>query len=159
MAFHLPGLRLGLLLTTPLVLSAPMLMQTYRRPILCEGPDPLKKITSDLKNSYTHEASTPVITRSGAPNTSAIRQVSLGSVLGVLAGLGVGVFSKPLAVLFGLGIVVVQLLENKGIRIIPYSFLQRRLKNTNVRSLIMDNVAFKLSFGATFALGAFAEFE
>jgi hypothetical protein len=30
--------------------------------------------------------------------------------------------------------------------------------NTNVRSLVRDNVAFKLSFGLTFALAAFAEF-
>lgn len=51
-----------------------------------------------------------------------------------------------------------QLLERQGIRIVPYSYLQRRLKNTNVRALVMDNVAFKLSFGATFALAAFAEF-
>lgn len=51
-----------------------------------------------------------------------------------------------------------QLLESRGIHLVPYSFLQRRLKQTNVRSLIQDNAAFKLSFGATFALAAFAEF-
>jgi hypothetical protein len=51
-----------------------------------------------------------------------------------------------------------QAIESRGIHIIPYNFLQRRFKQTNVQSLIRDNVAFKLSFGLTFALAAFAEF-
>ncbi|KAF1971855.1 hypothetical protein BU23DRAFT_555692 [Bimuria novae-zelandiae CBS 107.79] len=158
MAYLLPGLRRGLLLSTPLILSTPLLVQSIKRPIRCDGPDPLSKITSDLQNNYARQAQTPVIKTSGAPNPRAIRQVSMGSILGVLAGLGVSVFSKPLAVLIGLGIFCVQFLENRGIHLIPYSFLQRRFKETNVRSLIQDNVAFKLSFGATFAMAAFAEF-
>ncbi|KAK7190123.1 uncharacterized protein CC84DRAFT_1164107 [Paraphaeosphaeria sporulosa] len=158
MAFLLPGLRRGLVLSTPFILSAPLLVQTMRRPVLCDGPDPLSKITSDLKNRYAGEAQTPVIKTSGAPNPRALRQVSMGSILGVLAGLGVSVFSKPLAILIGLGVICIQLLESRGIHLVPYSFLQRRLKETNVRSLIQDNAAFKLSFGATFALAAFAEF-
>jgi hypothetical protein len=108
MAFLLPGLRRGLMLSTPFILSAPLIVQTMRRPVLCDGPDPLSKITSDLRNKYTGEAQTPVIKTSGAPNPRAIRQVSMGSVLGVVAGLGVSVFSKPLAILIGLGIVCVQ---------------------------------------------------
>jgi hypothetical protein len=108
MAFLLPGLRRGLMLSTPFILSAPLLVQTIRRPVLCDGPDPLSKITSDLRNKYAGEAQTPVIKTSGAPNPRAIRQVSMGSILGVVAGLGVSVFSKPLAILIGLGIVCVQ---------------------------------------------------
>lgn len=108
MAFVLPGLRRGILLSTPLILATPTLIQAYRRPILCEGPDPLTKITSDLKSNYAGNAQTPVVQTSGAPNPRAIRQISLGSILGVLAGLSVSVFSKPLAVLIGLGIVCVQ---------------------------------------------------
>jgi hypothetical protein len=53
---------------------------------------------------------------------------------------------------------VLQAIESRGIHVIPYQFLQRRFKQTNVRSLVRDNVAFKLSFGLTFALAAFAEF-
>ncbi|KAJ4302933.1 hypothetical protein N0V90_001824 [Kalmusia sp. IMI 367209] len=158
MAFVLPGLRRGLLLTTPLILSTPLLIHQFKRPVLCDSPDPLSKITSDLRGQYVDEARTPIIKTSGAPNPRAIRQISLGSILGVIAGLGISVFSKPLAILIGLGIVCVQFLENRGIHLIPYSFLQRRFKETNVRSLVQDNVAFKLSFGATFALAAFAEF-
>lgn len=82
----------------------------------------------------------------------------MGSILGVLCGLGVSVFSKPLALLLGLGIVAVQLLSSKGIHIVPTSYLSKRIKNTDVQRLIMSNPALKFSFGITFALAAFAEF-
>lgn len=108
MSFVLPGLRRGLLLSAPLILSAPLLAQHVRfgQRIQCDGPDPLTKITSDLTSNYTTEARTPVITQSGAVNPRAIRQISMGSILGVIGGLGISVFSKPLAVLIGLGILV-----------------------------------------------------
>lgn len=110
MSFVLPGLRRGLLLSAPLVLSAPLLAQHVRfgQRIQCDGPDPLTKITSDLTSNYTTEARTPVITQSGAVNPRAIRQISMGSILGVIGGLGISIFSKPLAVLIGLGIFVLQ---------------------------------------------------
>ncbi|KAH8733138.1 hypothetical protein GQ44DRAFT_696970 [Phaeosphaeriaceae sp. PMI808] len=160
MAFPLPGLRRGLMIGTPLILSMPLLAHQFRHrhPIRCDGPDPLSKITSDLAKGYASDARTPIITESGAPNPRALRQVSMGSILGVFCGLGISVFSKPLAILIGLGIFVLQFVESRGIHIIPYSFLQRRFKQTNVRSLVKDNVAFKLSFGLTFVLAAFAEF-
>lgn len=108
MAFLLPGLRRGLMLSTPLILSTPMLAQWHRHAILCDGPDPLTKLTSDLKKNYARDARTPIIQQSGGLNPRAVRQISLGSVLGIMAGLGVSVFSKTLAVLIGLGIVCVQ---------------------------------------------------
>ncbi|KAH3976642.1 hypothetical protein HBI62_198160 [Parastagonospora nodorum] len=159
MSFLLPGLRRGLMVSTPLILSTPLLLQyRHSQRIRCDAADPISKIKNDLMGNYASEARTPVITESGAANPQAIRQVSMGSILGVLGGLGISVFSKPLAILIGLGIVVLQAIESRGIHIIPYSFLQRRFKQTNVRSLVRDNVAFKLSFGLTFALAAFAEF-
>jgi len=108
MAFILPGLRRSLLISAPLLISTPLLVQAYRRPVLCDGPDPLTKLTSDLRNNYSNEAQTPIIQTSGAPNPRAIRQISLGSILGLMAGLGVSVFSKPLALLIGLGVVCIQ---------------------------------------------------
>ncbi|KAF1915475.1 hypothetical protein BDU57DRAFT_518463 [Ampelomyces quisqualis] len=160
MSFFLPGLRRGLMASTPLILSTPFLISQYRnyQPIRCDSADPLTKITNDLTRNYASEARTPIITESGAANPRAIRQVSMGSILGVFCGLGISVFSKPLAILIGLGIFVLQAIESRGIHVIPYSFLQRRFKQTNVKSLVRDNVAFKLSFGLTFALAAFAEF-
>ncbi|KAF2823708.1 hypothetical protein CC86DRAFT_58917 [Ophiobolus disseminans] len=76
MSFLLPGLRRGLILSTPLILSAPLLTQHYRtmQPIRCDGPDPFSKLTSGLTNNYASEARTPIITESGAANPRAIRQ-------------------------------------------------------------------------------------
>jgi hypothetical protein len=106
MAFLLPGLRRSLLLATPLILSTPLLIQHHKfsQPTYCDSADPLAKLT----RNYASEARTPIITESGAANPRAIRQVSMGSILGVFCGLGISVFSKPLAVLIGLGIFVLQ---------------------------------------------------
>jgi uncharacterized membrane protein (Fun14 family) len=41
-------------------------------------------------------------------NPQAVRQISMGSILGVIGGLGISVFSKPLAILIGLGIFALQ---------------------------------------------------
>lgn len=49
-------------------------------------------------------------------------------------------------------------MESRGIHIIPYNRLQQYFTAVDLRSAVMDNVAFKLSFGATFALAAFAQF-
>lgn len=159
-SFVLPGLRRGFMLSTPLILSTPLLAYQFRHAqrIRCDSLDPFSKIKSDLSSGYTSEAQTPIITQSGAVNPRAIRQISMGSILGVLGGLGISVFSKPLAILIGLGIFVVQFVESRGIHIIPYSYFQRRFRSANVKSIVRDNVAFKLSFGLTFALAAFAEF-
>lgn len=110
MAFLLPGLRRGLLLCTPLILSTPLLVHQFRsaQRIRCDAPDPFSKITGDLTSNYTSEAQTPILTQSGSVNPRAIRQVSMGSILGVIGGLGISVFSKPLAILIGLGIFVLQ---------------------------------------------------
>jgi hypothetical protein len=110
MSFLLPGLRRGLMLSTPLILSTPLLAYQFRyaQRIRCDGPDPLSKITNDLTGNYTTEARTPIVTQSGAVNPQAIRQISMGSILGVVGGLGISLFSKPLAVLIGLGIFVLQ---------------------------------------------------
>ena len=55
-------------------------------------------------------------------------------------------------------LIFVQFVESRGIHVIPYSYFQRRFKSASVTSALRDNVAFKLSFGLTFALAAFAEF-
>ena len=45
-----------------------------------------------------------------------------------------------------------------GYNIVPTSRIQKYVKGIDLRSAVQDNVAFKLSFGATFMLAAFAEF-
>lgn len=115
MSFLPPGLRRGALLATPLILSTPLLVHNFRhaQAIRCDSVDPLAKL-GDVRNTYARDAQTPVITQSGAPNPKAVRQVSMGSILGVIGGLGISVFSKPLAILLGLGIVVLQVSYTVG---------------------------------------------
>ena len=79
-------------------------------------------------------------------------------VSGLLAGIGLSIFSKPLTLLIGLAVVGLQTAESYGIRLIPYKQLQSYVGGIDLRSAVQDNAAFKLSFGMMFALSAFAEF-
>ena len=47
-------------------------------------------------------------TQSGLLNARTMRQVSLGSVLGLVAGVGLRAFSKALVVILGMGVVLVE---------------------------------------------------
>ncbi|KAG9520753.1 hypothetical protein KCV07_g4077, partial [Aureobasidium melanogenum] len=113
---------------------------------------------SNAFNSYTHNAKVPVVTRRGGLNPNAVRQISSGSIAGVIGGMAVSLFSKPLTLLIGLLIVGVQFAESQlGISLIPYNRMQRYFTSIDLRSAMQDNVAFKLAFGATFALTGFAQ--
>lgn len=48
--------------------------------------------------------------------------------------------------------------SSRGINILPYDRLQRYVNGIDLRSAIQDNMAFKISFGTTFALAAFMHF-
>jgi len=106
---------------------------------------------------YKNNAKTPIV-KDGRWNRDALKQISAGSILGLVGGLAVSAFSKPLALLIGLLVFGVQFLETRGIHLIPRERIQSYFKNVNVRSAIQDNVAFKLAFGTTFALAGFAQF-
>ncbi|KAH0347571.1 hypothetical protein KCU83_g6690, partial [Aureobasidium melanogenum] len=113
---------------------------------------------SNAFNSYTSNAKVPVVTRRGGLNPNAVRQISSGSIAGVIGGMAVSLFSKPLTLLIGLLIVGVQFAESQlGISLIPYGRMQRYFTSIDLRSAMQDNVAFKLAFGATFALTGFAQ--
>ncbi|KAK5166303.1 uncharacterized protein LTR77_008564 [Saxophila tyrrhenica] len=109
-------------------------------------------------SQYQSEARTPVVSQNGGLNARAVRQMSAGSIFGLVAGLGLSIFSKPLVVLVGLLIAGVQTAESYGVHLVPYRQLQGYVKNVDLRSAVQDNVAFKVSFGLMFALSAFAEF-
>ena len=49
-------------------------------------------------------------------------------------------------------------MASKGFNVVPISKLQRYVKGIDLRSTLEDNVAFKLSFGATFLLASSAVF-
>ncbi len=96
--------------------------------------------------------------------------------IGLLGGLAVSTFSKTLAMLFGLLVfgaqvgrcagggkrqamlMLAQYMASQGYNIIPTTKLQRYVKGIDLRSAVEDNVAFKLSFGLTFALASVASF-
>ncbi|KAL9008182.1 MAG: hypothetical protein Q9173_006668, partial [Seirophora scorigena] len=85
-------------------------------------------------------SSTRTTTKTRSSKARIIRQLSLGSVLGVAAGVAVSTFSRALGLLLGLGVVIVQ----------------RYVKGINLQSVVEENPALKLSFGLTFALASMA---
>ncbi|RDW70212.1 hypothetical protein BP5796_08609 [Coleophoma crateriformis] len=107
--------------------------------------------------SYRRNAKSPVFSN-GTLNPKAVRQISSGSIIGLCAGLVVSTFSKSLALLLGLLVVGVQVASSYGINLLPYNRLQKYVTSIDLRSAVQDNVAFKVSFGSTFALAAFMQF-
>ncbi|KEF61492.1 uncharacterized protein A1O9_03059 [Exophiala aquamarina CBS 119918] len=109
---------------------------------------------------YTHsrDAKTPLTKDGKTLNPAAVKQISLGAILGLGAGVLVSAFSTSLTLLIGLGIVLSQVAARKGYNVIPIDRLQSYVKNINLRSAINDNLAFKISFGLMFALAAFGDF-
>lgn len=55
-------------------------------------------------------------------------------------------------------LIFAQYLASRGYNVIPTTRIQRYVKGIDLRSAIEDNVAFKLSFGLTFALASLASF-
>ncbi|KAI9719008.1 MAG: hypothetical protein M1828_006384 [Chrysothrix sp. TS-e1954] len=146
-----PNLKLGLSLGASMLAGGSLLQAHLRaRPLLCDS------VLGAGMSDYQSNAKVPVV-RNGRLNSNAIGQLSAGSIAGLLGGVAVSVFSKPLAFLIGLLIFGVQALESRGLHVVPYNSLQKWFGNINLRSAVQDNVAFKLSFGATFALASFAE--
>lgn len=125
---------------------------------------PAADFSTSQSPSYSHsrDAKTPLTKTnpdgSKTLNPAAIKQISLGSILGLGAGLILSAFSTSLTFLIGLGIVVWQVAARKGYNFIPVEKVQRYFTNVDVRSAINDNLAFKISFGLMFALSAFGEF-
>ncbi|KAA6412217.1 MAG: Heme peroxidase [Lasallia pustulata] len=143
-------LGLGFGLTT---LYAAYSLQLHRpQRLLCDTSPTL----SGSFRTYQQDAKVPVV-KNGRPNPAAYKQISSGSIIGLMGGLAVSTFSKTLAFVFGLFVFGVQFAATKGYNIIPTSRLQKYFKSIDLRSALEDNVAFKLSFGATFMLAAFAE--
>jgi uncharacterized membrane protein (Fun14 family) len=144
------------LTTTSLLLfqpSSPFALPSLRAcPLLCDSPSP----TSSY--NYTSDAQTPLTTPNNNLNPAIFKQISFGSILGLGAGLLIGTFSRALALLLGMSIVGVQWLASKGYHVIPTGRIQKYVKSVDVRSAVMDNVAFKIAFGTTFALAGWAEF-
>lgn len=89
-------------------------------PLRCEYTAPyyVPNTHASVETGWTYDPNTdPLVQKQGKTsprnkdgwlNASTMRQLSLGSVLGVLVGLGLRIFSKSLVVLLGVGVVVVE---------------------------------------------------
>ncbi|PYI28816.1 hypothetical protein BP00DRAFT_428019 [Aspergillus indologenus CBS 114.80] len=112
--------------------------------------------------NWTVPASDPAIRKPGRTGpilTAAnMRQVSLGSVLGLVVGVGLRAFSRVLVVLIGMGIVAVEWAAAKGYNILPVNTLQRYVKRVDLQGAVSKHIPFKLSFGVTMGLAALAQF-
>ncbi|GAM86858.1 hypothetical protein ANO11243_048780 [Dothideomycetidae sp. 11243] len=157
MAFLLAARR-PLLLGLGLAGTSLLLSPLHRRPLLLDSAAAAKSPSDWSYSQYQRDAAVPLTNQGGRLNPRAVRQVSIGSITGVVAGLAVSTFSKPLALILGLLVVGVQLLESRGIHLVPYGRLQKYFTSLDLRSLVQDNAAFKLSFGTTFAMVGFMEF-
>ncbi|KAJ5775405.1 uncharacterized protein N7511_000416 [Penicillium nucicola] len=96
--------------------------------------------------------------KQGFLNAESMRQVSLGCVLGLVAGVGLRAFSKALVVIFGMGVVLVEFAASKGYNILPLHRMQKYVKNVDLKRAMSEKRPFKMSFGAMMALAAFAQF-
>ncbi|KAL5940462.1 hypothetical protein ACKVV1_008127 [Pyricularia oryzae] len=94
----------------------------------------------------------------GFIDSDVLRQVSGGSVTGFLSGVFVSVFSRTLVLLMGLTIVAFSVAAKYGIDLVHQLRLKERAQSSRVLSALRSNTPFKLSFGVTFALSAFAHF-
>ncbi|RDW74367.1 uncharacterized protein DSM5745_07029 [Aspergillus mulundensis] len=95
---------------------------------------------------------------SGIMTASNMRQISMGSVLGLVVGVGLRAFSRVLVVLLGMGIVAIEWAASKGYHIFPTKTLQKYVKSVDLDRFMSRNVPFKVTFGTTMALAAFAQF-
>ena len=114
----LPLLRRPFLTTTPLCLclGASTILLASQTPSLrprlplayCEPASASRPTTvSETFQTYTRDAKVPIFVN-GRPNPAAYRQISAGSILGLVGGVAVSYFSKTLALLFGVAVFGVQ---------------------------------------------------
>ncbi|KAF2208342.1 hypothetical protein CERZMDRAFT_87732 [Cercospora zeae-maydis SCOH1-5] len=130
-----------------------------RRPILLDSSPASSSSSISSRDWSFGDASAGIqnINSGRWNNARSIRQLSAGSIIGLVTGLVISTFSKSLVLVIGLLVAGVQTAESYGIRLVPYKTIGKYVKGVDVRSAMRENVAFKISFGLMFALSAFAE--
>ncbi|KAJ5958569.1 uncharacterized protein N7479_005719 [Penicillium vulpinum] len=96
--------------------------------------------------------------QTGLLDAETMRQVSLGSVLGLVAGVGLRAFSKALVVILGMAVVLIEYAASKGYNVLPINRIQKYVKRVDLRRAMREKRPFKMSFGAMMAMAAFANF-
>ncbi|EEH36907.1 hypothetical protein PAAG_07325 [Paracoccidioides lutzii Pb01] len=131
-----------------------------RQPIHCDAPAPFSAAghsQSSSSSSTWFQTANPVRSRGGISEKTA-GQISLGSVLGLLAGIGLRIFSRALVFALGITILGIQWAASKGYNIVPTDWLKKHVKSVNVQRLLTEKAPFKVSFGVMMLLSAFAQF-
>lgn len=105
----LSSFRLALPFTLGLGLTIPLYQFRQQRA-------PLRLDSATAFGSYpqSRDASVPITKSGGGLNPAAMKQISLGSIAGLAEGVLVSMFSRTLTLLFGVGIVVVQVRRAQG---------------------------------------------
>ncbi|KAJ5562600.1 hypothetical protein N7535_002953 [Penicillium sp. DV-2018c] len=125
-------------------------------PMRCDYAAPAPGYQQSVFQSNSAGQKKPV--RNALLNPQTMRQVSLGSVLGLVAGVGLRAFSKVFVVILGMGVVLVEYAASKGYNILPLDRIQRYVKGVDLRRAMSQHRPFKISFGAMMAMAAFASF-
>ncbi|TGO42167.1 hypothetical protein BHYA_0011g00010 [Botrytis hyacinthi] len=146
-----------LLLRTPRLTASALGLTSYTSYSLLQShrfPARLDSLSSPLSKNEN----APMIKKGGGLDSKTVSQISSGSIVGLGAGLAVSTFSRSLALIIGLMVVGIQWASSHGLDIVPTDRIQRYIKHVDLRSLMEENVAFKVSFGTTFAMAAFMRF-
>ncbi|EGD91548.1 hypothetical protein H112_00645 [Trichophyton rubrum D6] len=147
-----------LLFAVPLCASYSVLQTRISSPIRCDyASGPLHPSVSEFTLKHGGPSSQQKTLFGGLITAETARQISLGSALGVLTGLGLRIFLRTLAFSIGLAIIIIEWAASKGYDILPTSWLQRHIKSVDFRKMTHENVPFKASFGTTLAMAAFGE--
>ncbi|OJD26249.1 hypothetical protein ACJ73_02368 [Blastomyces percursus] len=145
------------LFAVPLGLSLSLALPR-RQPIFCDFAGPFTTTShSQYSSSPVSKTTSRIRSRSGISEKTA-RQISLGSVLGLLAGLGLRIFSRALVFALGVMILGAEWAASKGYNIVPTRWLQKHVKSVDVQRFVTKDVPFKVSFGTMMMLAAFAQF-
>lgn len=88
---------------TPLALGLTITQYPHRHALLLSDYSPAASSSSNVPIFNTSSSNS-----TSTLNPAAIKQISLGSILGLCTGVAVSVFSRTLTLLLGVGVVVVQ---------------------------------------------------
>ncbi|RJE22008.1 hypothetical protein PHISCL_05673 [Aspergillus sclerotialis] len=145
--------------------SLPSFSPFRSAPMLCQYTAPYYRTDSAAapETGWSIGPNDPLLRKQGRTTNNVskartMRQVSLGSVLGLLVGVGLRAFSRVLVVLLGIGVVAVEWAASRGYNLLPVNTMQKYVKSVDLHKSITENMPFKITFGATMALAAFAQF-
>lgn len=119
MAFLLSPLRLGLGLGIGISAATLHPLSPFRAaPLQCQYNAPSSPGSQSAESSWAVNSNNPLLQKEGRSGIAAqakgfmtaenMKQISLGSVLGLVAGVGLRAFSRVLVVLIGMSVVLVE---------------------------------------------------